>query len=389
LYDEVRRIVREVHGHDVFLIYGSLLGAVREEGVIGHDVDLDSAFISPHTNGPAAARELQQIAFTLIEHGLDVECMRTALHIHAASDPAVRIDLFHLYFDAAGLLQFPFGIAGTSEVHAAEWEGTTEIDFAGARAAIPVNAEQLVEHIYGSGWHEPKPGFDWDTDRTARDLTGIHPIEWCQEVYWTNFYSRMEYPSPSPFFETVNARPDLPNTVLDIGCGDGRDACGFGLAGRRVTGLDRSQVGVEHATKKAAAMSLADRVGFQTCDVGDADQLRDIVSEVLATSPAAPVLFYLRFFLHSIPEDVQDTLMGVIAATARPGDLFATEFRTDADEAKSKVHTKHYRRFQNGPAFGVQLAVQHGFTVIEEQEGTGLAPYQDEDPEIYRVIARR
>src|SRR4051812_4301579 len=37
LYDEVRRIVKAEHGHDAFLIYGSLLGAVREYGFIGHD----------------------------------------------------------------------------------------------------------------------------------------------------------------------------------------------------------------------------------------------------------------------------------------------------------------------------------------------------------------
>jgi acetylornithine/succinyldiaminopimelate/putrescine aminotransferase len=99
-------------------------------------------------------------------------------------------------------------------------------------------------------------------------------------------------------------------------------------------------------------------------------------------------LFYLRFFLHAVPEDVQETLLSVITECARPGDMFAAEFRSEADQERAKTHTKHYRRFQNGPAFGVALHDRYGFAVLDEVEGTGLAVYGDEDPVIYRVIAR-
>ena len=100
-------------------------------------------------------------------------------------------------------------------------------------------------------------------------------------------------------------------------------------------------------------------------------------------------MFYLRFFLHSIPEEVQETLMGVIRDQARSGDVFAAEFRTDEDEKRSKVHGQHYRRFQNGPAFGARLEGDYGFTVLHDEVGTGLSPYKGEDPVLYRVIARR
>ena len=34
-------------------------------------------------------------------------------------------------------------------------EGTKEIDFLGRRVLVPVNAEQVVEHVYGAGWRIP------------------------------------------------------------------------------------------------------------------------------------------------------------------------------------------------------------------------------------------
>ncbi len=100
------------------------------------------------------------------------------------------------------------------------------------------------------------------------------------------------------------------------------------------------------------------------------------------------MLFYLRFFLHAIPEEVQADLLKAIDAHARPGDLFAAEFRTDKDEATTKVHSKHYRRFQNAAEFGAARR-GYGFTVVHEEEGTGLSPYKGEDPVLYRVVARR
>ncbi|WP_343993143.1 hypothetical protein, partial [Nocardioides dubius] len=82
-------------------------------------------------------------------------------------------------------------------------------------------------------------------------------------------------------------------------------------------------------------------------------------------------------------------LMAAIATHARAGDLFAAEFRTDKDESVQKVHGNHYRRFQNAVEFRDSLTAKFGFgEVLFEVEDTGLSPYGDEDPVLYRVIAR-
>ena len=269
-----------------------------------------------------------------------------------------------------------------------DWQGTTEIDFLGRRVLVPTNAEQVVEHLYGSDWRVPQPGFFWQRDRTDRAREAIMPPDYGQTIYWAKFYARTGFAKGSTFFEKVEGWPDVPGRIIDIGCGDGRDSHAFGRQGRSVVGLDRSAVGVQHARDKAAELGLSDRVHFEVCDVAHADDARTVLAGVTA-DPDESVLFYLRFFLHSVPEDVQETLLQTIADVARPGDMIAAEFRTDKDEARSKTYGDHYRRFQNGAAFGRALHQRYGFDVLDEQEGTGLSVYGDEDPELYRVIARR
>lgn len=209
------------------------------------------------------------------------------------------------------------------------------------------------------------------------------------QSYWTSFYAHNDPVGASSFCDGTNARTDLPSAVIDIGCGNGRDSCAFAVAGRQVQGLDFSQTAVEHARQRAAELGVSDRVRFDTADVSDSRALDERLAKLRQRASDGAVLFYMRFFLHAIPEDVQDTLMTAIARLSRPGDFFAAEFRTTGDEARAKIHSDHYRRYQDGPAFGRKLREDFGFVVLDELESDGLSPYRDEDPMLYRVYARK
>lgn len=387
LYQRVREELTEVAGYDAMFMYGTLLGAVREGGVIGHDLDLDAAYVSRHHNGADAGAELAGIALELIDRGFNIDCMRTALHIHLNEDPALKIDLFHLYFDHDGKLAFPFGVAGTTEITEADWQGTEEIEFLGHRGVVPVNAEAVVEHVYGPGWRSPKPGFDWARDRTKRAAEGIMPTELSQSVAWSNFYAHHRFDAASPFARHCLAALDTPYLVLDLGCGDGRDARLFAAAGHPTLGVDRSKVGVRHAVEQADAAGL-DGARFKVADLGDELALRGVVADARQSNPGLPTLFYLRFLLHAVPPAVQDVVMGTVQAEARPGDLVAVEFRADEDKTLPKARRAKYRRFQDGPAFGSDLE-RRDFVIKDSEHGTGLAPFADEDPYVYRAIAQR
>lgn len=175
LYRKISKILEQSYGITPFLMYGSLLGQVREGGFIGHDDDFDIAYVSKRRSGPNAAKELVSIGETFVKNGFNVELRATALHIHDVDDPKFRIDLFHLFFNEQKELSFPFGVAGTSQFMRSDWQGVTKARFAGYSVFIPKNSEKLVECIYGASWRTPIVGFSWKHARTRRDRSGIVP----------------------------------------------------------------------------------------------------------------------------------------------------------------------------------------------------------------------
>ncbi|MFC7496711.1 MULTISPECIES: class I SAM-dependent methyltransferase [unclassified Nocardioides] len=388
LYDDVRTILREEHGNDLFLTFGTLLGAIREGNYIGHDNDFDVAYVSRERSGPAAAAELVAIARTLIDRGYRVEAMGSCLHVVDEDRSKYRIDIFHTYLDADGVMRHPFGYAGTAPVTDAQWEGMREIDFPGGRPLVPVRSEELLAAIYGDDWRQPKTGFDWKIERRGEDVDGQLTPAQRTTVYWADYYAHNGHTEGSSFAQFVQDRPETAGTIVDIGCGDGRDSFYFGSVGRTVVGLDRSDVGVAHARDRATGAGFGDRVTFEVVDLGDAAGLGAVLDKVAGDGQSGPVVHYTRFVLHAITEDVQETLLDVLGAKARSGDLLAAEFRTDKDAHLQKAHPKHYRRYQNAEAFLVDLR-QRGWEVLYEVESDGLAPWGEEDPVLCRVIARR
>ncbi|MBM9461937.1 class I SAM-dependent methyltransferase [Aeromicrobium sp. YIM 150415] len=211
-----------------------------------------------------------------------------------------------------------------------------------------------------------------------------------EAAYWRRFYEHVDFAKGSSFFEFANTQDSLPTTILDIGCGEGRDSFAFAQTGKYVVGLDRSDMGVARAREKADADGLGERLKFSICDVADTSSLASIVASVREQRGGAAICFYMRFFLHSIPEETQDILLTTISDQAGRGDVLMAEFRTDKDEKNQHVFGDgHYRRYQNADDFSKNIRDQYGWDVDFETEETGLSPYKGEDPVLYRVLARR
>jgi SAM-dependent methyltransferase len=202
-------------------------------------------------------------------------------------------------------------------------------------------------------------------------------------AYWDEYYAARATPVrklPSQFATFVAGELDRPHRVIELGCGDGRDAMFFASFGHEVIGVDASRTAVEACRLLAEALgedALFVMAGID--EPGLADRIR---------GSGGPRVVYARFFLHAITEAEEESLLDLAAALADPGDLLAVEYRTVRDSSGAKVTPTHFRRFVLPASFEAR-ALGRGFAVVYAVEGFGFAKYRQDDAYVARTIFRR
>jgi hypothetical protein len=322
LYGRVNLVLQDVLGRRAFLCYGSLLGVVRDGGFIGYDVDFDCAYVSAQPTGQAAAAELGEVALELIDRGFNVVPKRTCLAINSEQSGETKIDLYHLYWDEYGELCFAFGIAGSPYVS----QGPLELrpaELAGYEVLIPVDAERLVESIYGRAWRTPDPGFRWEEDRTTRARDGIVPVEQVDEVVRANV-APVQVDQREAIRTILEAGEQFPDVVVEIGSSLGDDSVAIASTGKRVIGLERSESSVKRAVRRTASAGLA--IEYRTADIDNPDLLSAVIEQVRDELGAANLAFYVRSLLRCSDRALRSTLEA-LESCAQAGDYLIADFR--------------------------------------------------------------
>ena len=178
--------------------------------------------------------------------------------------------------------------------------------------------------------------------------------------------------------------------LIEVGCGNGRDASYFAVKGHTVTALDISESAIKLCTDKYRGLSIRFQVGKLS------------VNELKAAAqldyhyPYSVRVLYCRFVLHAMP--LQDEIELLLAANeVLPlGGAFYIECRSIKDPLASKgkvlsrterVHG-HYRRFIVLEELVARLEAS-GFQVIEQTEQAGLAIHANDDPVVIRIKAKK
>lgn len=199
--------------------------------------------------------------------------------------------------------------------------------------------------------------------------------------HWNNFYSLGNAPDlPSPFALSVSPELSPHSSILEIGCGNGRDSNYFSMEGHLVTGLDVSESAIEYcgATHKREGLNFL---------LGTLP----ILSESLNSNYD---VIYSRFVIHAMPlEEEVGTLEIAFEKLRKAGKLYI-ECRSINDPMARKGEVispterifGHYRRFIILEDLVSRLE-GIGFHVLNAQEGSGLAKYGDDDPVVIRVVA--
>jgi hypothetical protein len=175
LLDSIDQVLTELRacGIEAFLAYGSLLGAVREGGLIGHDNDADLGYVSRHDHPAEAVAESFRLQRALVERGFPVtrySGMGIRVDVTEPDGGTRGLDVFggfmrdgHLYL--MGEVGAPFE---------RDWVWPLgEVGFEGRSFPAPARPERLLEAMYGPTWRTADPAYKFTTPRgTVRRLDG-------------------------------------------------------------------------------------------------------------------------------------------------------------------------------------------------------------------------
>ena len=203
--------------------------------------------------------------------------------------------------------------------------------------------------------------------------------------YWEQFYRQNLLLVPSQFCAMVSTEVGKEPTMVEFGCGNGRDSLYFGSQRHQVFAMDLAHEAIQACKDKAQENHL-DNVHFQQGDLTNLDDIVNIVENARTKSETADIIGYSRFVMHSINDEQQAAFMANVSKTMKSGELFYFEFRSKEDAALEKVFGNHYRRFVDTDDFVKCFTEDHGYKLLYRLTGRGMAKYKNEDPVVSRLI---
>ncbi len=156
--EQILEVMREECGIEGWIAFGTLLGAAREGGVIGHDSDIDLAYLSHRETPAEMVQELHDVARAL---------RRDGLHVMDKSGSFITV-----------LFRAPDGAQGSIDVYTCFHVGELLYETATVRAPVPVEAIEPLTTLEFEGRPLPAPA---DPDRMLSvsygpRLAGARPL---------------------------------------------------------------------------------------------------------------------------------------------------------------------------------------------------------------------
>ncbi len=203
--------------------------------------------------------------------------------------------------------------------------------------------------------------------------------------YWKNYYEQHNAPlQPSSFAKYIleHYLRDK-ESLIELGCGNGRDSIFFARHNIDVTAIDQH----EDETKILAPHEKLNSLTYYGKDftkLGNIGYFNHI---------------YSRFTLHSISETEENDVLSWAHAYLKDGGYLFIEARGKLNELyklgspvpnqpDAYVYENHYRRFIDINVLNKKL-IDLGFTILLSEEKRGFAPFKETDYIFTRIIAKK
>lgn len=191
--------------------------------------------------------------------------------------------------------------------------------------------------------------------------------------YWDVFYYKEIPPQyPSTFSKYILSYIDDKNSLLDIGCGNGRDSLFFKENGFDVISIDNAK----------SIDFLGDTNKFHVVDVIDTNFKVDV--------------YYARFFIHVIKESMLNSFFENLSNIMSKNSIFVfetrstkgiTELEKKETNFKSSVGEKHFRMLYSKKYIKTKLIKY--FDVIHLIEENNVAIHKEDNPYVIRGIVKK
>ncbi|RNL66203.1 hypothetical protein EFK50_00830 [Nocardioides marmoriginsengisoli] len=377
--------LRDACGLDAYLCYGGLLGAARSGAMIGHDSDLDLAFLSAYTHPFDIIQESRRAEKTMARLGWQVIRMSSAnfkIWVPLPSGKRAGVDVFGS-FHIGDTFNITGSLTGTLDRDAILPFG--EIDLEGVSFPAPADVPRFLEFTYGPGWKVPDPAFHFGhPPANVRRMSHWFRGTRSRLPHWQEFYKgpHREVPSePSLFARWAAERMEPKDRIIELGSGTGRDAIWFTQEGHGTVGSD--YCGSARTAAKQATAKAGLKIRYRPINP---ESLHSVLTTAtkFAHDPH-PRHIYARGLIDALAPSGRIGLWRFCAIAGRRGGLTFLEFRTDAERGARKHFGKHARTFAR-PAAIVAEIERHGGRVVEQTTGRGLAPLGKENPVICRLV---
>lgn len=162
LYRRARAAFTAYVGRDLFLMYGTLLGAWREGDLIAGDDDVDVGYLSDAVTTNAVMGETVEVIRALLAAGFDVSFNRRGRLFRLADAGAARagvhLDVRPVWFEQGrAWAHNHFSMPSRRDA----WEPFQEGRLGDVAVMLPRDPEPFLAFQYGPGWRTPDPGFTY------------------------------------------------------------------------------------------------------------------------------------------------------------------------------------------------------------------------------------
>lgn len=329
LLDSLVIVLDELHaaGIDAFPAYGTLLGAVREQRLIGHDSDADIGYVSRHEHPADVIAESFALQRRLVGLGYATSRYSGASFQVKVVEPDgfVRgLDVFggylaHGVLHLMGEVRVPFERSWILPLGRCTLEGR--------ELSAPARPEKLLEAMYGPGWKVPDPAYRFETPTsTIRAFNNYFRVTRARRATWAAEHRgnrvRVDSASPSPLAEYVVAREGVPRQLLDLGAGQAVDSLWFARQGSMVVAYD-------YLTAPAIrARRIADREGLHLDSRAlNFQEWRSVFSEGARIARAAgPYTLLANHLFDATPRFGRHSIVRFASMATRAGGTLYADF---------------------------------------------------------------